>query len=72
VNFSDRLVNVVDEGFDMALRIGNLTDSSLVARRLCPVRSVVVAAQDYLASHGEPLHWSELSSTCVDCGYQLP
>lgn len=74
VSFSDRLVNVVDEGFDMALRIGSLTDSSLVARRLCPIRSVVVAAKDYLALHGEPAHWSELSqhALIVDTNFRDP
>lgn len=74
VNFSDRLVNVVDEGFDLALRIGNLTDSSLVARRLCPIRSVVVAANAYLEQHGEPTHWSELEhhALIVDTNFRDP
>jgi DNA-binding transcriptional LysR family regulator len=48
----DRLVNLVDEGVDLALRIGNLADSSLVATRLGgDIRRVVVASPAYLASH---------------------
>ncbi|MCL4186927.1 MAG: LysR family transcriptional regulator [Rhodobacteraceae bacterium] len=54
VSFSDRVVNLVDEGFDMAVRVGRPDDSSLVSRRLCDVRIVVVGAPAYLARHGEP------------------
>jgi len=54
VSFSDRTVNLVDEGFDAAVRIGNLTDSSLVARKLGAVRLVTCASPDYLARHGSP------------------
>jgi DNA-binding transcriptional LysR family regulator len=74
VSFSDRLVNVVDEGFDLALRIGSLTDSSLIARRLCPIRNVVVAARSYLERHGEPVHWAELEqhALIVDTNFRDP
>lgn len=74
VSFSDRLVNVVDEGFDLALRIGNLTDSTLLARRLCPIRSVVVASPDYLAANGEPQRWEALSqhALIVDTNFRDP
>ncbi|MCB1488738.1 MAG: LysR family transcriptional regulator [Bauldia sp.] len=54
VGFTDRVVNLVDEGFDMAVRIGRLADTSLVARRLCDVRIMLVASCDYLDAHGEP------------------
>lgn len=54
VSFSDRYVNLVDEGFDAAVRIGELTDSSLVARRLAAVRVVTCASPGYLATHGKP------------------
>lgn len=54
VSFSDRVAHVVDEGFDMAVRVGRPGDSSLVMRRLCAVRLVVVAAPDYLGQHGVP------------------
>jgi DNA-binding transcriptional LysR family regulator len=53
VTFSDRLVNLVDEGFDMAIRVGRLEDSSMIARKLCDVRIIIVAAPDWLAEHGD-------------------
>ncbi|TKI04069.1 LysR family transcriptional regulator [Martelella alba] len=74
VNFSDRRVNIVDEGYDLAIRIGKLEDSSLIARRLCDIRVVTVAAQDYLASHGTPRHWRELDGhdCIVDSNFRDP
>jgi DNA-binding transcriptional LysR family regulator len=51
LDLTDRLVNLIDAGFDLALRIGNLADSSLVAIRVGEVRRVVVAAPGYLAQH---------------------
>ncbi|WP_337918616.1 LysR family transcriptional regulator [Pseudaminobacter soli (ex Zhang et al. 2022)] len=54
VSFSDRLVNVVDEGFDMAVRVGRPADSSLIIRKLCAVRIVAVAAPTYLERNGTP------------------
>jgi DNA-binding transcriptional LysR family regulator len=54
VAFSDRAINLVDEGVDAAVRIGILSDSSLVARKLAVVRLVTCASPDYLARHGTP------------------
>lgn len=54
VSSTDRMVNLVEEGFDVAVRIGLLADSSLVARKLAAVRMVTCAAPDYLARTGEP------------------
>ncbi len=54
VSFSDRLVNLVEEGFDMAIRVGRPDDSTLIARKLCDVRIVVVAAPAYLDRRGAP------------------
>jgi DNA-binding transcriptional LysR family regulator len=51
---NDRTVDLVEEGFDVGVRIGALTDSSLVARRLAPARRVVCAAPAYLARAGRP------------------
>ncbi len=54
VSFSDRVVNLVDEGFDAAVRIGQPADSSLIARKLCPMRIVLIASPGYLAARGTP------------------
>ena len=54
VSFSDRMVSLVDEGFDLAVRIGQPQDTSLIARKLTEVRPLVVASEDYLARHGTP------------------
>lgn len=61
VSFSDRLVNLVEEGFDVAVRIGHLTDSSLVARRLAAVRMVTCASPAYLARAGTPAALEDLT-----------
>lgn len=54
VNLDDRKVDVIEEGFDLSVRISELPDSSLVAKRLATCRHVVVAAPAYLAEHGMP------------------
>lgn len=54
VTLTDRFVDLIDEGVDVAVRIGALTDSSLVARRLASVRIAVCASPDYLKAHGTP------------------
>lgn len=61
LDFNDRLVNLVEEGFDLALRIGDLADSTLVARRLAPIRLVTLASPDYLRRHGEPRRPEDLA-----------
>jgi len=54
MNLDDRKVDVIEEGFDVSVRITDLPDSSLVARRLGPCRHAIVAAQSYLEKHGTP------------------
>jgi DNA-binding transcriptional LysR family regulator len=59
--FVDRIVNLHDEGFDVAVRIAHLPDSGLTAVRVGAVRRLVVAAPDYLAQHGVPQTAAELA-----------
>lgn len=54
VSLEDKTVDLVGGGYDLAVRIGNLQDSALVARRIAPVRAVVLASPDYLAARGRP------------------
>lgn len=62
----DRMVNLVDEGIDVGIRIGHLDDSTLIARQLGSVRRLVVASPAYLRKHGRPKHPRELAgSNCV-------
>ncbi|MGJ3646990.1 LysR substrate-binding domain-containing protein [Sphingomonas sp. GlSt437] len=60
LNLSDARVDIVAEGFDIAVRIADLPDSSLRARRLGPVTAHVIAAPAYLAAHGTPTHPAQL------------
>lgn len=63
---SDRFVDVIAEGFDVAIRIGTLPDSTLVARRLAPIRRVLCATPLYISRHGEPRDLEQLSKhTCL-------
>lgn len=61
VSFSERFVDVVGEGFDVVLRIGQLEDSGLVARRLATCRRVLVASPGYLERVGRPTTGDELA-----------
>lgn len=62
----DRLVNLIDEHVDVALRINNLPDSSLVARRVGEIRMVVCGSPGYLKAHGAPRHPSALGDhACI-------
>ena len=53
-HYTDRAVDLIAEHFDAAVRIGQLADSSLIARKIAPTGGVVVASPAYLAAHGEP------------------
>lgn len=60
LQLNDRKVDIVEEGVDIALRIGHLKSSSLIARHLAPVRLVMCASPDYLARHGNPTTLEQL------------
>ncbi|MEM7444863.1 MAG: LysR family transcriptional regulator [Pseudomonadota bacterium] len=62
VGQSDRFVDLVEEGIDVAVRVAELKDSSLIARRLAPMRRIVCAAPSYLEKHGRPTKPEELSN----------
>jgi DNA-binding transcriptional LysR family regulator len=53
-SYSDRFVDIVGEGFDCAIRVGYLSDSNLIARRVGPVHGKLVASPDYIREHGAP------------------
>ncbi|MFP1645108.1 LysR family transcriptional regulator [Pontitalea aquivivens] len=74
VSFSDRVVNLVDEGFDMAIRVGRPDDSSLIARKLCDVRLIVVGAPAYLERKGAPTTPEDLAhhACIIDTNFRDP
>ncbi|MEN0577652.1 DNA-binding transcriptional regulator, LysR family [Phytobacter palmae] len=71
LEFTDRMVDVIAEGYDAVLRIGPPADSRLSARKLGQFRTVVVASPDYLARYGEPQSPADLSHhACLQ--YRFP
>jgi DNA-binding transcriptional LysR family regulator len=70
LGFNDRHIDLAEEGWDMAIRIGVLADSSIVARRLAPCRMMACAAPSYLKARGTPRTVAELADhNCL--GYTL-
>lgn len=61
----DRTVDLTEGGYDLAVRIGSLPDSSLIARRIAPVRKVVVGSPDYLGRAGRPQRPADLSDHAI-------
>ena len=62
VELDDRNVDLVAEGFDLSVRVGQLQDSSLIARKLADVNFVICASPEYLQQYGEPKHPSEITA----------
>src|SRR5574337_2194179 len=65
VTLSDRLVDLVDEGYDLAVRIARLQTSSLVSRQLTSTRMILCASPQYLRRHGVPEHPREIARHAV-------
>lgn len=61
VTLNDRIVNLLDDGFDLAVRIAHLPNSTLISKKLASTRIVLCASPDYLAEHGTPTHPSQLT-----------
>jgi DNA-binding transcriptional LysR family regulator len=72
LHLSDAMVDVVAEGFDAAIRIAVLPDSSLVARRLCEMPRYLVGSPTYLDKHGRPKHPLQLAQhRCISYSYTM-
>lgn len=70
MSLSNRFVDLIDEGFDVAFRVGELSDSSLIARALAPYRLRLCAAPAYLATHSPITHPSDLAQhECLGFSY---
>jgi DNA-binding transcriptional LysR family regulator len=65
VVLDDRTIDLAEGGYDLAVRIGSLPDSSLIARRIAPVRKTVVASPDYLDKAGRPERLSDLAGHAI-------
>lgn len=74
VSFSDRIVNLVDEGFDAAIRIGHPGDSTLIAKKLCAARIVLVASRSYQNARGIPATPADLvrHDCIIDTNFRDP
>ncbi len=70
LTMDDRVVDLVDAGLDMAIRAGTLPDSALIARRLAPIHSVLVASPKYISRKGAPQHPEDLlAHNCLHYAY---
>ncbi|WP_199562490.1 LysR family transcriptional regulator [Pelagibacterium lacus] len=73
LSITDRMVDLVDEGFDAVIRIGALADTSLRARAMTPYEMVLCAAPSYLAGHPAPQHPADLAShACLGFAHWAP
>src|SRR6516225_8021059 len=72
LNLSDAIIDLIGEGYDAAIRIGTLPDSSLVARRLCDSQRYLVGSPAYLKQHGRPNHPLQLADhACLGYTYAI-
>ncbi len=72
LNMNDQQVDLVEEGYDLAIRIGQLQSSNLVARKITPCRQVMCASPAYLAKHGTPERPEDLlEHNCIVYSFQM-
>lgn len=69
MDFNDRKIDLIDEGFDIAIRISNLTDSTMIARKFTQTRVLLCASPEYLQTHGTPEHPDDLKKGHVKLRY---
>lgn len=70
LHLSDARVDLLGEGFDLAIRVAIMEDSSLRVRRICPVRRILVGAPSYFAAFGHPAHPHDLQAhRCLSYAY---
>lgn len=74
LTLTDRFVDLIEDQFDLAIRIADLPDSTLIARHLAEMRLIVCAAPDYLARHGVPAHPQDLANhqCIIDANFKQP
>jgi len=74
LDLDDGFVDIVGDGYDLAIRIAELSDSSLVARRLAPVHRILVAAPEYISKYGQPSSIEDLAENhvCLAAANQDP
>ena len=65
ITLSDRIVDIIEEGYDVAIRIARLPNSSLIYRKLASTRLVVCASPDYLAQYGTPQHPDAIATPAI-------
>ena len=65
ITLADRVVDLVEEGYDLAVRIGSLSNSTLVSRKLASTRMVLCASPKYLQKHGQPTHPADIANHTV-------
>jgi DNA-binding transcriptional LysR family regulator len=72
ISLSDRMVDLVEDGYDLVIRIGRIKDSSLIARKIATARMIVCAAQSYIEKHGEPQKPQDLEQhACLNYSYLM-
>ncbi len=71
IEFNDRHIDLIEEGFDMAVRIASLSDSRLIARRVARISAVIAASPEYWDTHGRPRRPGDLERhRCITYAYQ--